>query len=115
MKKKREKIDSVEKLAILVADGFVTMEENFADVDKRFNDVDKRFDAVDKRFDVMESRFGRVETDIQEIRRILDRMDTRLAALGLAVFGATKSGGGKISEQSILGRLNKLERAVFRT
>lgn len=106
-----KRVDSIEKLAQLMADGF-------ADVDARFEKfaqlMVEGFADVDARFDALEMRVGRIEIDIQEIKHILERIDTRVAALELAVFGATKSGGGKLSPHSMLGRIAKLERAVFR-
>lgn len=77
-------------------------------------DVQKGFDDVNKGFDAMSSRFDRIEAELEEIKRTLDRIDTRLAALEFAVFGATRSDGGRISANSILDRLDKLEHTVFR-
>jgi membrane protein required for beta-lactamase induction len=85
----KRKIDSVEKLAAIMLDSFA--------------DIDARFDALEHE---MRSGFA-------DIRRILDRIDTRLAALEMAVFGASSS-TGRMSAHSILGRLAKLERAVFK-
>jgi membrane protein required for beta-lactamase induction len=65
---------------------------------------------VDARFDALEHE---MRSGFADIRRILDRIDTRLAALEMAVFGASSS-TGRMSAHSILGRLAKLERAVFK-
>ena len=52
---------TIEKLAIMVAEGF-------SNVDKRFEQVDKRFEQVDKRFEQVDRRFDKVEEDIAELR-----------------------------------------------
>ena len=72
-------------LAVMVANGF-------SSVDKRFDSVDKRFDAVDKRFDKVENRLTNVEEAIkstrQDVLKIGDRFvpryefDTLLSRVG---------------------------------
>jgi len=88
------KIDTVEKLAIIMVEGFAS--------------IDARFDAVDARFDG-------IEGDLSDIKRTLDRIDTRISTLELAVFGASSSNGSRATESSMLKRLDKLERKVFRS
>ena len=77
-------------------------------------DVQKGFEVMQTGFEVIASRFDRVDSDLEEMKRTLDRIDTRLAALELAVFGATGSRGGRISDSSIVERLSKLEATVFK-
>ena len=93
----KEKVDTIEKLAQLVAGGF-------ADIDENFHKVDQRFVALG----------SEVRNGFQETRAALDRIDTRLAALEMAVFGGTSSNGGRLVAASLLSRLDKLERAVFK-
>ena len=95
--KKKSKVDTIEKLAILMKSGFES--------------VDIRFDAVDARFDTLEQE---METGFKEVNTKLDRIDTRIAALELAVFGATSSSGGRLLHDSLFFRIGKLEKAVFR-
>lgn len=92
-KAKRVKVSTIEGLAGMIAD--------------LTKDVQIGFDSMDARFD-------KVEAELGEIKRTLDRMDTRLAALELAVFGASASQGGRLADSSILERLSKLEHVVFR-
>lgn len=110
-KSPKHAIDSVEKLAAIMLD-------SFSDIDARFDAVDARFDAVDARFEAIDARFDALENEMRtgftDIKRTLDRIDTRLAALELAVFGASSSHGGRVSSTSILSRLAKLEKAVFK-
>ncbi|HEY4514320.1 MAG TPA: hypothetical protein VJH69_03265 [Candidatus Paceibacterota bacterium] len=65
-------------------------------------------------FSVIGTRFDRIDAELDQIKRTLDKIDTRLAALELAVFGAAGSGGGRTIGNSILERLSKLEHAVFK-
>lgn len=62
------KVDTIEKLAILVADGF-------EQVDKRFEQVDKRFEQVDRHFERIEARLTRIELELEDIHRRLAMLD----------------------------------------
>ena len=105
MKRTRKgKIDSIEKLAQIVADGF-------ADIDEHFHKVDQRFLSIDRRFVSLESE---VRNGFQETRALLNRIDTRLAALELVVFGGSNSANGRVTVDSLLSRLHKLEKVVFK-
>ncbi len=110
MVRKIQKVDSIEKLAQIVAVGFVDIESRFDAIDARFDAVDARLDSVDARFDSLEEE---MRTGFAEVKVSLERIDTRLAALEHVVFGASSS-TGRVSAHSILGRLTKLERAVFK-
>ena len=108
--KKKTKVATIEGLAGAIAD----LGES---IDERFDAVDERFDAVDERFDAVDEGFAALELELRggfsEMRRLLERIDTRLSALELAVFGATSSEGGRIVAHSIFSRLSKLEKTVF--
>ena len=81
----------IEKLAGLVADGY--------------SEIDERFDAIE-----LEMRVG-----FTELKQICDRIDTRLAALEHAVFGASLSGPTKdFDAETLIRRLEKLEKAVYK-
>src|SRR3989344_1121787 len=101
--KKKTKVATIEGLAGAIAD----LGES----------IDERFDAVDERFDAVDEGFAALELELRggfsEMRRLLERIDTRLSALELAVFGATSSEGGRIVAHSIFSRLSKLEKTVF--
>ena len=94
MKKTAKKVDTIEKLAQVVS---VSFEDLQSDMENRFTSLESE-----------------VRNGFAEQRRILDRIDTRLTALELAVFGATSAGGRRIVANSLLSRLDKLERAVFK-
>ena len=94
--KKKTKVATIEGLAGAIAD----LGES----------IDERFDAVDERFAALELE---LRGGFSEMRRLLERIDTRLSALELAVFGATNSGGGRVVAHSIFSRLTKLEKVVF--
>ncbi len=53
---------TIEKLAIMVAEGF-------SNVDKRFEQVDKRFEQVDRRFDKVEEDIAELRLEIRGIRQ----------------------------------------------
>ena len=91
-KRKSPKINTIEGIAGLIAE--------FRE------DMDFRFDAVEERFD-------KIDADLVIIRRILDRVDTRVAALELAVFGASVSEGRRLASDSLLERVNRLEQAIL--
>lgn len=91
------KVDSFEKLAIMMAD----MHDDLHD------EIDAlKTEMVDMRRE-MRSGFG-------ELRSILERLDTRVAALELAVFGGMTADGGRASVDSLMERIAKLEAAVFK-
>ncbi|OGG80486.1 hypothetical protein A3A39_00180 [Candidatus Kaiserbacteria bacterium RIFCSPLOWO2_01_FULL_54_13] len=102
-KHRQANVNTIEGLAGVVAEGF-------ADVNERFDEVDERFDKVDKRFDTLELE---ITSGFEELRKVLGRIETRLAALELAVFGAPGPEGGRLASRFLLSRLDKLEKAVF--
>ncbi|PIR82834.1 hypothetical protein COU20_00215 [Candidatus Kaiserbacteria bacterium CG10_big_fil_rev_8_21_14_0_10_59_10] len=108
----------IEKLAGSVVQDFAAIDGRFDAVVKRFDAVDKRFDSVDERFDAVDERFEKLEFEMRngfaEVKRILERIDTRLSALELAVFGATESDGGRLMPGSLVERVQKLEETVFK-
>lgn len=95
------KIDTIEKLAGMVAQEFSDFRE----------DVDLRFEKIDHRFASLEAE---MRNGFEENRRILDRIETRLVRLEAAVFGPTTGENGRAVSSSILARLAKLERAVYK-
>lgn len=96
-KEKKPKVTTIDGLATLV----LGLRE----------DMDDRFDAIDERFVSLESE---MRGGFTEVKRILERIDSRLSALELAVFGPSGPNGSRDVSNSILGRLAKLERAVFK-
>ena len=77
--KKKEKTDTVGKLAILTAEGF--------------RRVDERFEHMDKRFDGIEARLTRIESELFDIKREL--ADIRKRIEFLEVRGASNAGFAK--------------------
>jgi hypothetical protein len=105
-----KKIDTIEKLAMLVADGFSDMDARFSDMDVRFSDMDARFSDMDARFSDMDSRFV-------ELKEVLKNMDKRLAAVESKVWGIERRLDSEAMERldirSIFARMEKIELAVF--
>lgn len=91
-KKTSKKVDTIEKLDILMVDGFA---------------------AFDSRLDKMEDRFDKVDADNQITQRLLERIDGRIAALELVVFGASQSEGGRLTVDLLAERVSKLEEVVY--
>lgn len=74
MKKKQQKITTIEDLATLMQGEFLVIRERFDGVDQRFDGIDQRFDEVDRRFDELEKE---LKEEINEVRMIVNRIDTR--------------------------------------
>ena len=85
MKKKR-KIDTIEKLAVLMAEGF--------------EQVDKRFEQVDIRLDRIELRLERIESELADIHRRIERLEEQ---------GASNAGFAKEID-TLLRRVNNIEK-----
>ncbi len=70
MKKKQEKITTIDDLATLIQGEFLVMQD-------RFNGVDQRFDGIDQRLDGMDQRFDEVDGKMETLRLITNRIDMR--------------------------------------
>lgn len=70
-----ERFDRVDERFKQIDAEFDRMDKRFEQVDKRFDHVDKRFDQVGKRFEQVDQRFDRVETDVQELKRAIERQN----------------------------------------
>jgi predicted nucleic acid-binding Zn-ribbon protein len=90
---KREPVDSIEKLAVLMADGFER-------VDARFDTIDTRFDAIDGRLDSINARLRYIENELVDIHRRLDRLEEQ---------GASNAGFAKEID-NLIERVNAIER-----
>src|SRR3989338_7980079 len=93
----QKKVDSIEKLARMVTEEFSEMR----------GEMHERFDSVNM-------RFTKIEGELTEIRRTLERLDTRVAAIELVMFGASTSRGGRYTNDSLLSRIDRLEKMVFK-
>ncbi|MDP2648604.1 MAG: hypothetical protein Q8P19_01750 [bacterium] len=97
MKKKRtarkQKVHTVEGLAVLVAEGF-------SDVARHFDAVDKRFDAMDKRFDAVDEDLRSIRAELSDIHRRLERLEE---------MGASQAGFAKEIDH-LLVRVAKIEK-----
>jgi predicted nuclease with TOPRIM domain len=68
-KKKQDKNNQIEDLAIIVQGGFSEMNGRFSQIDGRFNDMDKRFDAIESRLDIIENKLiARHDREIEHLR-----------------------------------------------
>lgn len=102
MKKKatKRKIDTVEKLAVLVADGFEHIDRRFEHVDSRFEQVDSRFEQVDRRFDRIDTQLEHIEAELGDIHRRIESLEER---------GASQAGFAKEIDH-LLARVSKIEK-----
>jgi len=99
-KKSKKKVDTIEKLAQLTADGFADMDSRFADMDSRFSDLDLRFVETKEMLKNIDRRLTAVESKVLGVERRLDseameRFDvksifTRMERIELAVFGSKR-------------------------
>ena len=82
----KKKIDTIEKLAVLVEKNISTTEKLAQIVAEGFSDMEERFEKVDRRFENLglEVRSGFTET-----KKILDRHDTRISAVENIVLGGS--------------------------
>ncbi len=76
-------------------------------------EMHEQFEKIDARFEKVEHSIRGIHGELTEINRKLDRIDTRLAVLELAVFGAS-DGSGRTTEDSLLERISRLEQVVFK-
>ncbi|OGG44562.1 hypothetical protein A2673_03440 [Candidatus Kaiserbacteria bacterium RIFCSPHIGHO2_01_FULL_50_13] len=110
-KKKKQKVDTIEKLAILMVEGF-------EQVDKRFEQVDKRFEQVDKRFDRVETRLEGVELQLKDVKGELSYFRHEVAEIRqriehLEELGARNAGFAKEIDY-LLERVGKIEKHLHR-
>ena len=70
---KKERIDTIEKLASLMAEGF-------EHVDTRLDGMDARFDAIDGSLDNINARLRHIENELVDIHRLLDRLEEQGAS-----------------------------------
>ncbi len=87
MKKgEKKKVDSIEKLATLVADGF--------------SEMNTRFDAMDARMDRMENDIRAIRTELADVNRRIDRLEEQ---------GARQAGYAKEIDH-LIQRVSKIEK-----
>ena len=82
----KKRVDTIEQLAILMADGF--------------SEFTKRFDAVDARFDAIDETLRSIHAEIANIHRRLDRLEAQ---------GASQAGFAKEIDY-LLERVSKIEK-----
>lgn len=85
-RKAKQKIDSIEKLAVLVAEGF--------------EQVDKRFEQVDRRFERMETQLARITSELTDLHRRMDALEDQ---------GARQAGYAKEIDH-VLARIARIEK-----
>lgn len=71
---------SIDKLAVIVAEGFSAVDARFEQVDERFEQVDARFDKVDARFDKVEADIADLRIEIRSIRFELEHLPDKIDA-----------------------------------
>jgi tetrahydromethanopterin S-methyltransferase subunit G len=77
MKKKQQKITTIDDLATLIQGEFLVIRDRFNSVDQRFDGIDQRLDGMDQRFDGIDQRFDEVDGKIETLRVIVNRIDMR--------------------------------------
>ena len=103
-KKKGQKVDTIEGVASMVAVLSHDIQEHFEKIDERFEKIDERFGSLES-----EMRSG-----FEVVNRKLDRIETRTVNLERAVFGGAMDDDRRDVGNSLLARIAKLERAVFK-
>ena len=103
-KKKKQKVDTIEKLAILMVEGF-------EQVDKRFEQVDKRFDRVETRLEGVELQLKDVKGELSYFRHEVAEIRQRIEHL--EELGARNAGFAKEIDY-LLERVGKIEKHLHR-
>ncbi len=86
-----DKVDTIEKLAILVHEGFER--------------IDERFERMDKRFDEVDAQLHDMRAELADIRRRIERLE----ALGANHAGFTKE------IDHLIARVTALEKRLARS
>lgn len=73
--KEVSKTTAIDRLAILVVNGFNDMEKRFEGIEKRFEGIDKRFEGIDKKFEGIDQRFEIVNQELEHINARLSYME----------------------------------------
>ena len=89
-KKTKKKVDTIEKLAMLVVNGFSDMDSRFSDMDLRFVEMKDMLKNMDKRLTAIESKVFGIEHRLDS--EAMERFDVksifaRMEKIELAVFG----------------------------
>ena len=66
--------ESIDKLAVMVANGFSAVDKRFEQVDQRFDKVDQRFDKVEADIAELRAEIRSIRTEIEELPDVIDRM-----------------------------------------
>ena len=72
---KKGKIDSIEKLGVLVEKIAVAVAEGFHEMIGRFEHVDQRFDRMGERFERVEKRLEHLEVDNRDVKESLRHVE----------------------------------------
>ncbi len=84
---------------------FDAIDKKFDAIDKKFEEVDRKFDEVDRRFDEVDKKFIILEMKMDDMREdILERMDTRFAALYEFLDSHTKRMDAALEEIALTNR-----------
>ncbi|MBI2063318.1 MAG: hypothetical protein HYT61_03750 [Candidatus Yanofskybacteria bacterium] len=102
---------TLDKLALMVGNGFNAVDKRFEQVDKRFEQVDKRFGQVDKRFGQIDKRFEDMDGRFDVLENKVDRIESELIGVVNKVENLDVSLNREIKQ--VKKRVDKLENAVF--
>jgi hypothetical protein len=71
--------EKIDRLTLVVTEGFAAVDQRFVGVDERFVGVDERLDAIDRRFVAVEERFAAVDAAFVEQRQYTEFAFERLS------------------------------------
>lgn len=97
---------SIDKLAVMVANGFQAIDKRFDEVDKRFVEIDNRFDEVDKRFDKVEQSIIDLDSKVEVMNVRLKKVESAIEPI-LMGYTIIKQEVGDLNL-----RLTKLEKHI---
>jgi len=75
------KIDTIEKLATLVAQGFADIHDRFDDVYAQLSAIRSRLDTIEARLDALETRLYSVELESRSMRTEMKALHVRLESI----------------------------------
>jgi len=95
-------VDTIEKLAVLMMEGFEEVYVRFDGVYARLDAIEVRLDRIEARLDEHDARFDRIEQELIDIHRRLDALEEQ---------GARQAGYAKEIDH-VLDRVRRIEKHI---